>query len=139
MGSDKNLRVLLLIHRIIVKNCFTWSVPILLWTPPELSVTGFTLFFMATDLRTALRMYEAGARAILDVDWSVEIDDQLLDGVRRMDRVERQLPAGRSAALAEVKVRGLAGQHGCRTAAAFLRQLLNCSAAEAGIVAVAGG
>ena len=77
-------------------------------------------------------MYEAGARAILDVDWSVEIDDELLDGVQRMDRVERQIPAGRSAALAEVKVRGLAEQHGCRTAAAFLRQLLNCSAAEAG-------
>src|SRR5918993_3765729 len=87
---------------------------------------------MATDLRTAVRMFEAGARAILDVDWSVEIDDELLDGVRRMDRVERQIPAGRSAVLSEVKTRGLAERHGCRTAAAFLRQLLNCSAAEAG-------
>jgi Domain of unknown function (DUF222) len=107
-------------------------VTIPLWTPPELSVAGFTLFFMATDLRTALRMYEAGARAILDVDWSVEIDDELLDGVRRMDQVDRQAPARRCAALTEVKTRGLAEQHGCRTAAAFLRQLLNCSAAEAG-------
>ena len=31
-----------------------------------------------------------------------------------------------------MKTRGLAEQHGCRTAAALLRQLLNCSAAEAG-------
>ena len=70
--------------------------------------------------------------AILDLDWSVVSDERLLDRLRRIDRVERQIPAGRSAVLSEVKTRGLAEQHGCRTAAAFLRQLLNCSAAEAG-------
>jgi Domain of unknown function (DUF222) len=58
--------------------------------------------------------------------------DELLDGVRRMDRVDQQGPARRSPALSEVKTRGLPEQHGCRTAAAFVRQLLNCSAAEAG-------
>ena len=67
-----------------------------------------------------------------DFDWSAVSAERLLDGVRRMDRVDRQAPARRSRALAEVKTRGLPEQHGCRTAAAFLRQLLNCSAAEAG-------
>ena len=85
-----------------------------------------------------VRTFEASWAAILDLDWSVVSDEMLLDGLRRIDRVERQLPAGRSAVLSEVKTRGLAEQHGCRTAAAFLRQLLNCSAAEAGSRLVAG-
>ena len=79
-----------------------------------------------------VRTFEASWAAILDLDWSVVSDEKLLDRLRRIDRVERQIPAGRSAVLSEVKTRGLAEQHGCRTAAAFLRQLLNCSAAEAG-------
>src|ERR671913_1720981 len=93
---------------------------------------------MATELELddaseiVVRTFEASWAAILDLDWSVVSDEKLLDRLRRIDRVERQIPAGRSAALSEVKTRGLAEQHGCRTAAAFLRQLLNCSAAEAG-------
>ncbi len=87
---------------------------------------------LGSELETHLRMYEEGMRGLREFDWSVVTDERLLDGVRRMDQVERQIPAGRSHALSEVKTRGLPEQHGCRTAAAFLRQLLNCSAAEAG-------
>ncbi len=85
-----------------------------------------------SELETHLRMFEEGARGLREFDWSAVGAERLLDGVRRMDRVDRQAPARRGGALSEVKTRGLAEQHGCRTAAAFLRQLLNCSAAEAG-------
>ena len=85
-----------------------------------------------SELETHLRMFEEAARRrCADFDWSAVGAEKLLDGVRRMDRVDRQAPSRRSA-LSEVKARGLPEQHGCRTAAAFLRQLLNCSAAEAG-------
>ncbi|HEY9351508.1 MAG TPA: DUF222 domain-containing protein, partial [Acidothermales bacterium] len=87
---------------------------------------------LGSELETHLRMFEEGARGLREFDWSAVNADELLDGVRRMDRVDRQAPARRSPALSEVKTRGLPEQHGCRTAAAFVRQLLNCSAAEAG-------
>ena len=61
---------------------------------------------LGSALETALRMFECGAQALMDLDWSAVSDDKLLDGIRRMDRVERQIPAGRSAALSEVKTRG---------------------------------
>ena len=120
------------------QELFYSALPILLWTPPELSVAGFTLFFMATDLRTALRMYEAGARAILDVDWSVEIDDELLDGVRRMDRVERQAPGRAQRRPGRGEVRGVGGAarlpHGGGVPAAAAELLRG----GGGVAAVAG-
>ncbi len=87
---------------------------------------------LSSELEIHLRMFEEGARGLREFDWTVVTNEKLLDGVRRMDRVDRQAPARRGGALSEVKTRGLPEQHGCRTAAAFLRQLLNCSAAEAG-------
>ena len=87
---------------------------------------------LGSELETHLRMFECSSRALADFDWSAVNAEKLLDGVRRMDRVDQQAPARRSPALSEVKARGLPEEHGCRTAAAFLRQLLNCSAAEAG-------
>ncbi len=66
------------------------------------------------------------------VDVAAESDGESLQGLTELERAIRRLPAARSVRVADVVSRGLAEQHGCRTAAAFLRQLLNCSAAEAG-------
>ena len=73
------------------------------------------------------------------VDVAAESDGESLQGLTELERAIRRLPAARSVRVADVVSRGLAEQHGCRSAAAFLRQLLNCSAAEAGSRLVAGG
>ena len=74
---------------------------------------------LGSELETHLRMFEEGARGLREFDWSAVNAEKLLDGVRRMDRVDQQAPARRSPALSEVKARGLPEEHGCRTAAAF--------------------
>jgi hypothetical protein len=83
-------------------------------------------------LESALRALECGVDLLVDVDLSGVGSAELVDALRRTERVARRLPAARNAQVAEVEQRGLPGQHGCRSAAAFLRQLVNCSAPEAG-------
>ena len=66
------------------------------------------------------------------LDVAADSDGESLQGLAELERAIRRLPAARSARVADVASRGLAEQHGCRSDAALLRQLLNCSAAEAG-------
>ena len=54
---------------------------------------------LRSELETTLRMFEWSSRALADFDWSAVDAEKLLDGVQRMDRVDRQAPARRSGAL----------------------------------------
>ena len=85
-----------------------------------------------SELETHLRMFEWGRGRWPTSTGQRWTPRSCSTGYVAWTRWTGRHPARRSGALSEVKTRGLAEQHGCRTAAAFLRQLLNCSAAEAG-------
>jgi hypothetical protein len=93
---------------------------------------------MAADLDASASMLDVLRDLHHDIDRLHELDltaladAELVESLRETERAIRRLPAARNAAAAEVKSRGLAGQHGCRSNQAFLRLLLGWSAAEAG-------
>jgi Domain of unknown function (DUF222) len=70
--------------------------------------------------------------ALLALDLPALSVPELLDTLRETERAIRRLPAARHAAVAQVRERGVAAEQGCRSVAAFLRQIVNCSAGEAG-------
>jgi Domain of unknown function (DUF222) len=69
-----------------------------------------------------------------DLDPTVLSSAEAVEALRETDRAARRLPSVRSALVPDIDSRGLAGQHGCRSTAALVRQLLGWSAAEAGSV-----
>ena len=130
--------MLLLIHRIIVKNCFTRPPAIALWTAPELSVPRSSIsswrpmWTCAIPPRRCCGDLHCDIDRLFALDVAADSDAESLQGLEELERAIRRLPAARSVRVADVASRGLAGQRGCRSDAALLRQLLNCSAAEAG-------
>ena len=93
---------------------------------------------MAADLDVSestaevLRDLHRDIDRLFALDVAADSDGESLQGLAELERAIRRLPAARSARVADVASRGLAEQRGCRSDAALLRQLLNCSAAEAG-------
>ena len=87
---------------------------------------------LETALEVALGVLERGVDLLLQVDLAALGDTELVESLRRVERVTRRLPAARHTHVAEVQARGIPGRRGCRSTQAFLRQAINCSTGEAG-------
>ncbi len=87
---------------------------------------------VGTSVLDRLRSLHRDIDFVLAADVSAGSSTELIEELRELERAARRLPAARSARVAELASRGVAAERGCRSDAAFLRQLLNCSAAEAG-------
>ncbi len=84
-----------------------------------------------SELTVALDEFHAALDHLAALDLTRYPTEELLDGLRGVERARRRHASVESGLIGEVESRGLPGEHGCRSTGQFLRHLLRIDPGEA--------